>query len=83
MQLYCILVIQYLLYMEYRYVLYAFIGHFILNFPLAFIQDLASGIYIAIAYIAVMALISLYWVVKVSPDMFRRLYIEDIETYTA
>lgn len=80
---YSVLIVYGLTSKEYRYVLYAFIGHFILNFPLAFIQDLASGIYIAIAYIAVMALISLYWVVKVSPDMFRRLYIEDIETYTA
>lgn len=68
---------------EYRYVLYAFIGHFILNFPLAFIQSLTDGIYIAIAYIAIMALFSLYWIIKVSPDLFRKLKIEDIETYNA
>ena len=68
---------------EYRYVLYAFIGHFVLNFPLPFIQSIAGGIYIAIAYITVMAILSLYWIIKVSPDLFRKLQIEDVETYNA
>lgn len=56
---------------EYKYVLYAFIAHFLLNFPLAFVQSITGGIYIAIAYIAVIAFISMYWVVKISPNLFR------------
>ncbi|NLB42650.1 MAG: YhfC family intramembrane metalloprotease [Clostridiales bacterium] len=68
---------------EYRYVLYSFIGHFILNFPIAFIQGMTGGIYIAIAYIAVLALFLLYWVVKFSPDLFSRLHAVEVETYNA
>jgi uncharacterized membrane protein YhfC len=66
---------------KYRYVLYAFLGHFILNFPIAFVQNITGGIYIAIAYIAVMALLSLYWVAKVSPDLFRNLQPDDAESF--
>ncbi|HHU49967.1 MAG: YhfC family intramembrane metalloprotease [Caldicoprobacterales bacterium] len=55
------------------YVLYAFLAHFILNFPLAFTQGITGGTYITMAYIAIMALVSLYWSVKISPALFEKL----------
>jgi uncharacterized membrane protein YhfC len=55
---------------RYIYLLYAFLAHFLLNFPLVFTQKIAGGTYIAMAYIAVMALLSFYWVSRVSPGLF-------------
>lgn len=57
------------------FVLYAFLAHFILNFPLIILQSKSGGIYIAITYIyiAIMALISLYWIIKISPMLFNKL----------
>ncbi|MDD2503958.1 MAG: YhfC family glutamic-type intramembrane protease, partial [Clostridia bacterium] len=50
---------------RYIYVFYAFLAHFLLNFPLIFTQSITGGTYIAIAYIAVMAFLSFYWVIRV------------------
>jgi uncharacterized membrane protein YhfC len=64
---------------NYRYVFYAFSAHFILNFPLAFVQGVTGGSYIAIAYVAVMALLSLYWIIKISPALFQGLQLDEAQ----
>ena len=67
---------------KHRYVLYAFLAHFILNFPLIFLQSKSDGIYIVITYvyIAIMAAVSLYWIVTISPPLFKKLQLNDEET---
>ncbi|HHY81337.1 MAG TPA: YhfC family intramembrane metalloprotease [Clostridiales bacterium] len=59
---------------KYIYILYAFLGHFILNFPLAFFQRIAGGVYISMAYIGLLAALSYYWITRVSPHMFSKFY---------
>jgi len=58
-----------------RYILYAFLAHFLVNFPVIFLQNKVGGIYIAITYIyiAILAIASLYWIVKISPPLFKKL----------
>ncbi|MGI6570801.1 MAG: YhfC family intramembrane metalloprotease [Caldicoprobacterales bacterium] len=58
---------------RYQFVFYAFLAHFVLNFPLAFLQKLPGGIFLTMAFIGVMALFSVYWIVRVSPSLFRKL----------
>jgi uncharacterized membrane protein YhfC len=55
------------------FVFYSFLAHFLLNFPLAFVKDMAGGVYIALVYVGAMAACSLYWITKISPDMFQRM----------
>ena len=52
------------------FVFYAFFAHFLLNFPLIYTQKMAWGVPIAMAYIGVMAVLSIYWVVRISPVLF-------------
>lgn len=63
----------------YRYILYAFLAHFLLNFPLAFVQGVTGGTYIAIAYVAVMAFLSLYWIGKISPVLFQAMQSDEAQ----
>jgi len=65
---------------KYLYVLYAFLAHFVLNFPLGFMQGMTGGTYVAMAYITLMALVSLYWIVKVSPVLFRNITNNEIHS---
>ena len=62
-----------------RFVLYAFLAHFVLNFPLVFIQGMAGGMYIAMAYIAVLALVALYWITRISPALFSNMPFDKIQ----
>ena len=55
---------------KYQFLFYAFLAHFILNFPLTFLSGLSGGAYAAIVYIGVMAALALYWTIKISPKMF-------------
>jgi uncharacterized membrane protein YhfC len=66
-----LLVVYGLVSKKYIFLLYAFLAHFILNFPLAFVQNLAGGSYIALVYIGAMAACSLYWITRISPDLFQ------------
>lgn len=62
-----------------RFVLYAFLAHFVLNFPLVFIQGMAGGMYITMAYIAVLALVALYWITRISPALFSNMPFDKIQ----
>jgi len=58
---------------KYAFILYAFLAHLALNFPLAFFQRMAGGVYISIVYIGLMAALSYYWITRVSARLFSEI----------
>ena len=61
------------------FVFYSFLAHFLLNFPLIFVQNMAGGTYIAILYVGAMAACSLYWITKISPAMFESIQNSEVQ----
>ncbi|WP_051569247.1 YhfC family intramembrane metalloprotease [Alkaliphilus transvaalensis] len=49
---------------DFRYVFYAFLGHFLLNLPAAYMGILPGGIWLIEGYVAVFAILSYIWIKK-------------------